>query len=50
MYKVGIFYGSSTGNTRKIADLIQHEIKRYFISHVYDVSTCSINDWELYDI
>ncbi len=50
MCKVGIFYGSSSGNTKKIAELIEREIKKYFITHVYDVSICKICDWKLYDI
>ena len=43
MQDIGIFYGSSTGNTEDVAKQLQNELGPD-ITHIYDVSEASAND------
>ncbi|WP_422667221.1 flavodoxin FldA [Buchnera aphidicola] len=45
MKKIGIFFGSDTGNTEKIAKIIQKKIG-INISAIYDIAKCSQKDIE----
>ncbi len=47
MKNVGIFYGSSTGNTESAAEQIQKEFGED-IAHIYDVTDASSKDIEQY--
>ncbi|AYN24766.1 flavodoxin FldA [Buchnera aphidicola] len=47
MKKIGIFFGSDTGNTEKVAKLIQKKIGNSSILH--DISNASKKDIELFD-
>lgn len=49
MKKIGIFYGSDTGNTEKIAKLIQKKIGKH-ICEIFDISNESISAVKLFDI
>lgn len=48
MNKVGIFYGSTTGNTESIANVIQEKIGSDLVD-VYSVDSASLEDVEKYD-
>lgn len=49
MKKIGIFYGSDTGNTEKISKLIQKKIGDN-ISEIFDISNTNINKIESFKI
>ncbi len=50
MSKVGLFYGTDTGNTERIADLIKDELNNSGVEvDVYDIATPSIEDFGKYD-
>lgn len=48
MKKIGIFFGSDTGNTEKIAKLIQHYLSEG-MSILYDISQISQKEIEYFD-
>lgn len=48
MEKIGIFYGTTLGNSRKIANLIQKAFPQG-LADVRDILDSNINDIELYD-
>ncbi len=50
MCKLGIFYGSDTGYTRKISYYINKKLNIYFNTKVLDISQVSINDFIDYKI
>ncbi len=47
MAKIGLFYGTQTGNTQTAAELIQKEIG--FAVEVYDIANVSAEDFTEYD-
>ncbi len=50
MFKVGIFFGSDTGNTKKIAYIIYEKINKYFDVNISDISSNSLKDFKDFDI
>jgi len=48
MSKVGLFYGTDTGNTERVADMIQEKIGAGQCE-VHDVATASAEDFAKYD-
>ncbi len=50
MCNIGIFYGSDTGNTKKVAFKIKKKISKYFNSDIIDISKSSKNNFLNYDI
>ena len=44
MSKVGLFYGTDTGNTERVADLIKDQIGADLVE-VYDIATASVDDF-----
>ncbi len=48
--KVGIFFGSSTGNTKKISYLIYENINKYIDCTVFNISKVNINKFNNFDI
>jgi flavodoxin I len=49
MAKIGLFYGSSTGNTLKVADLIQEAFEPEAVD-IIDVGRASAQDLDRYDV
>ncbi|VFP78184.1 Flavodoxin 1 [Buchnera aphidicola (Cinara cuneomaculata)] len=49
MEKIGIFYGSDTGNTEKISYIIQKKL-RLSSSNVFDISNASLKKMENFNI
>lgn len=51
MSKLGIFFGSDTGNTENIAILIKNQlnINKKIITTLYDISKCKKDDFEIYN-
>lgn len=46
MYKLGIFWGSNTGNTEKIAYIIYEKISKYYNNvNIFNISNVSLNDF-----
>ncbi len=45
MFDIGIFFGSDTGNTKKIAYLIYEKLNKKFKVNILDVSKCKIDDF-----
>ncbi len=50
MYKVGIFFGSDTGNTKRISYYILDKMSRCFTTKVLNISHSSINDFYDFDV
>lgn len=50
MYKIGIFYGSDTGDTKKISYYINNKLIYYFNTKIFDISNSSINDFLYFEI
>ncbi len=50
MYNIGIFFGSNTGNTKKVAYKIKNKISNFFFVNILDISNVSKNDFLNYDI
>ncbi len=50
MKKIGIFFGSETGNTKKIAYFIYNKISIYFYVKVLNIAKSSKNDFLDFDI
>lgn len=53
MTKIGIFFGSDTGNTENIAKIIQEKLQIYFgdkVSEIYDIAKSSKEDFEGFDV
>ncbi|WWP02080.1 MAG: flavodoxin FldA [Candidatus Dasytiphilus stammeri] len=48
--KIGIFFGSDTGNTAKIATMIQMELGGESIAEIYDIANSSKEDIEKFNI
>lgn len=48
MSKIGLFYGTDTGNTERIADMIKDKIGSDLVE-VHDISTASVADFAKYD-
>ncbi|MEB3312184.1 MAG: flavodoxin FldA [Snowella sp.] len=49
MAKIGLFYGTQTGNTQAIAELIQKEFGGADVVEVMDIAKASTEDLEAYD-
>lgn len=49
MAKIGLFYGTQTGNTQTVAELIQKEFGGDSIVDLHDISTADSSDFELYE-
>ncbi|MCW6034795.1 flavodoxin FldA [Spirulina subsalsa FACHB-351] len=49
MAKIGLFYGTQTGNTETIAELIQQEFGGETIVKIQDISETDAGDFEQYD-
>lgn len=45
---IGIFFGSDTGNTKKISKIIKKELGNS-VSDIFDIASCSKEDIEKYD-
>ncbi|HIK33869.1 MAG TPA: flavodoxin FldA [Oscillatoriales cyanobacterium M59_W2019_021] len=50
MAKIGLFYGTQTGNTQTIAEQIQKEFGGDSIVELYDISGASTEDFESYSL
>ncbi len=50
MLKVGIFFGSSTNNTKNVAYFIYEKINKYFNVNILNISKSSIKDFSYFDI
>ncbi len=50
MYNIGIFFGSDTGVTKRIAFIIKKKINNYFNVDILNISESSKNDFLNYDI
>ncbi len=50
MFKIGIFYGSDTGNTKNIAYLIYEKLTKYFNTHILNINNVSIESFKKFDI
>lgn len=48
--KIGIFYGTTTGNTRKVAQDLQHKLASFGDVELYDVAECGIDPVSDYDL
>jgi flavodoxin II len=46
--KIGIFYGSTTGNTEAAAELIQQKLSMHDVE-LHDIADVSINDFDRYE-
>ena len=49
MSKIGLFYGSTTGNTEAAAELIQKEFGGESVVKLYNISDAETSDFEEYD-
>jgi flavodoxin I len=49
MAKVGLFYGTQTGNTETIAELIQKELGGDGVVDLHDISSSEIGDFDDYE-
>jgi len=49
MAKIGLFYGTQTGNTQTIAELIQREMGGETVVDIIDISQADSNDFANYD-
>ena len=49
MVKIGLFYGSTTGNTQKVAEIIAEAFGRVEVD-LHDVRKASADDLEKYDV
>lgn len=48
MEKIGLFYGTDTGNTERVADLIKDEIGADLVD-VHDIAAAKKSDFDAYD-
>lgn len=48
MSKIGLFYGTDTGNTERVADMIKDKIGADLVD-VYDVASATASDFAKYD-
>ncbi len=48
MAKIGLFYGTQTGNTQTIAELLQTALGGDRVVDIYDVATIDTSDFESY--
>lgn len=48
MSKVGLFYGTDTGNTERVADMIKEKMGTDIVE-VHDISSASVDDFAKYD-
>ncbi|GAB4198813.1 MAG: flavodoxin FldA [Coleofasciculaceae cyanobacterium] len=49
MAKIGLFYGTQTGNTQTAAELIQQEFGGDSVVDLYDIADAESSDFEEYD-
>ncbi|MBW4619697.1 MAG: flavodoxin FldA [Cyanosarcina radialis HA8281-LM2] len=49
MAKIGLFFGTQTGNTQTVAELIQKELGGSSVVDLNDISNASTDDFEGYD-
>ncbi len=49
MLKIGIFFGSDTGNTKNISYLIYEKLNKYFDVNILNISSSSINDFKKFN-
>lgn len=49
MAKIGLFYGTQTGNTQTVAELIQQELGGNNIVELHDISSADPSDFEPYE-
>lgn len=49
MAKIGLFYGTQTGNTQAVAELIQTEFGGEGVIDLLDISNADTDDFERYD-
>ncbi|MBE9143022.1 flavodoxin FldA [Planktothrix mougeotii] len=49
MAKIGLFYGTQTGNTQTIAELIQKELGGAVVVDLQDVSDADVRDFDNYE-
>ncbi|NJN56636.1 MAG: flavodoxin FldA [Leptolyngbyaceae cyanobacterium SL_5_9] len=49
MAKIGLFYGTQTGNTQTVAELIQKEFGGDSVVDLHDISTADPSDFEGYE-
>ncbi len=48
--KIGIFYGSSTGNTKKISYLIYTKLVKYVYCKIFNISEINLSEFNKFDI
>lgn len=48
MSKIGLFYGSTTGKTQTVAEMIQSELGKDLVS-LYDIADADSSDFEAYE-
>lgn len=49
MAKIGLFYGTQTGNTQSAAELIQKEFGGESVVKLYDISSADTDDFQQYE-
>lgn len=49
MAKIGLFFGTQTGNTQTVAEMIQKEFGGSSVVELYDISSASTDDFEGYN-
>lgn len=49
MAKIGLFYGTQTGNTQTAAEIIQQEVGGDSVVELYDIADAEPSDFEEYD-
>ncbi len=50
MFKIGIFFGSDTGSTKKVAYFIYEKISKYIDVSILNIVDSCLNDFEDFDI
>ncbi len=50
MFKVGIFFGSDTGSTKKVAYLIYEKINKYMDVSILNIIDSCLNDFKNFDV
>ncbi len=50
MFKIGIFYGSDTGNTKDIAYFIYEKLNKYFDTYILNISNISKEHFKKFDV
>lgn len=49
MSKIGLFYGTDTGNTERVAEMIKDELGSDVVVEIHDIASASVADFAKYD-